>query len=145
LEDHGSLEVAHIFSFIPFYYLIASSGIRAKVDCFLQQSPIHTITMFSPFFRNEEERARWEKLRSEFLTYKEEASKRMEEIRKRIESFSPPRTSPASQASHITPNLTGCHRHKKEEEKNGQSNKNPSTPASHQTTVDRPQISPPRP
>jgi hypothetical protein len=59
--------------------------------------------MSSPFFRNEEERARWKKLRSEFLAYKEEASKRMEEIRKRIESFSPPRISPASQASHITP------------------------------------------
>jgi len=59
--------------------------------------------MSSRFFRNEEERARWEKLRSKFLVYKEEASKRMEEIRKRIESFSPAHTSPASQASHITP------------------------------------------
>jgi len=54
-------------------------------------------------FWNEEERARLDKMRSEFLAYKEEASKRMEEIRKKIESFSPPRTSPASQASHITP------------------------------------------
>jgi hypothetical protein len=80
--------------------LIASSGIRAKVDCFLQQFPIHIITMS---FWNEEERARLDKMRSEFLAYKEEASKRMEEIRKKIESFSPPRTSPASQASHITP------------------------------------------
>jgi hypothetical protein len=42
-------------------------------------------------------------MQSEFLAYKEEASKRMEEIRKKIESFSPPHTSPASQASHITP------------------------------------------
>jgi len=40
-------------------------------------------------FWNEEERARLDKMRSEFLAYKEEAIKRMEEIRKRIESFSP--------------------------------------------------------
>jgi hypothetical protein len=79
--------------------LIASSGIRAKVDCFLQQSPIHTITMF---FWNEEEQVRLDKMRLEFLAYKE-ASKRMEEIRKRIESFSPPHTSPASQAPPIQP------------------------------------------
>jgi hypothetical protein len=38
----------------------------------------------------------------EFLAYKEEASKRMEEIRKRMESFSPPRTSPTSQSLPIT-------------------------------------------
>jgi hypothetical protein len=84
--DQGSLEVAHILYFVFFYYLIESSGIRAKVDCFLQQSPIHIITMS---FWNEEERARLDKMRSEFLAYKEEAIKRMEEIRKRIESFSP--------------------------------------------------------
>jgi len=56
----------------------------------------------------------------------------MEEIRKRIESFSPPRTSPASQAPPIQPTplatrsvrdanhntyFTGCHRHKKRERK----------------------------
>jgi hypothetical protein len=29
--NQGSLEVAHIFSFVSFYYLIASSGIRAGV------------------------------------------------------------------------------------------------------------------
>jgi hypothetical protein len=52
-------------------------------------------------FWNEEERARLDKMRSEFLSYKEEASKRMEEIRIKIESFSPPRTSPASQAQPI--------------------------------------------
>jgi hypothetical protein len=75
--------------------LIASSGIRAKVDCFLEQSSIQIITM--PFW-NEEERARLDKMWLEFLAYKEEASKRMEEIRKRMESFSPPRTSLASQA-----------------------------------------------
>jgi hypothetical protein len=50
--DQGSLEVAHIFSFVHFYYLIASSGIRARVDCFLQQSLIHIITIS---FWNEEE------------------------------------------------------------------------------------------
>jgi hypothetical protein len=115
--------------------LIASSGIRAKVDCFLQQSPIRIITMS---FWNEDERARLDKMRSEFLAYKEEASKRMKEIRKTIESFSPPST-----AHNTYP--TGCHHHKKEEEKSGWSNKNPSTPAFHQTTVDRPQISPPQP
>lgn len=38
----------------------------------------------------------------EFLAYKEEASKRMEEIRKRMESFFPPRTSPTSQSLPIT-------------------------------------------
>jgi hypothetical protein len=53
-------------------------------------------------FWNEEERARVDKMRLEFLAYKEEASKRMGEIRKRIESFSPPRTSPASQFLPIT-------------------------------------------
>jgi len=100
IEDYGSLEVAHIIFLCSFYYLIASSGIRAKVDCFLQQSPIHIINMS---FWNEEERARLDKMRSEFLVYKEEASKRMEEIRKRIESFSPPCTSPASQSLPITP------------------------------------------
>jgi hypothetical protein len=42
-------------------------------------------------------------MRLEFLAYKEEASERMEEIRKRIESFSPPCTTPASQAPPITP------------------------------------------
>jgi hypothetical protein len=42
-------------------------------------------------------------MRPEFLAYKEEASKRMKEIKKRIESFSPPRTAPASQAPPITP------------------------------------------
>jgi hypothetical protein len=98
--DQGSLEVAHIPFLVLFTILIASSGIRAKVDCFLQQSLIHIITM--PFW-NEEERARLDKMRSEFLAYKEEASKRMEEIRKRIESFSPPRTSLASQAPPLTP------------------------------------------
>jgi hypothetical protein len=55
------------------------------------------------FFWNEEERVRLDKILLEFLAYKEEASKRMEEIRKRIESFSPPRTSPASQAPPIQP------------------------------------------
>jgi len=58
--------------------------------------------MSSRFFRNEEERARWEKLWLEFLAWKEESSKRMEEIRKRIESFYPPRTSPTSQSLPIT-------------------------------------------
>jgi hypothetical protein len=82
--------------------LIASSGIRAKVDCFLQQSPIHTITMSSRFFQNEEEQGRWEKLWSEFLAWKDEPSKRIEEIRKSIESFSPPRTSSTSQSLPIT-------------------------------------------
>jgi len=53
-------------------------------------------------FWNEEERVRLDKMQSEFLVYKEEASKRMEEIRKRIESFSPPRTSPTSQSLPIT-------------------------------------------
>jgi hypothetical protein len=53
-------------------------------------------------FWNEEERARLDKMRSEFLAYKEEASKRMEEIRKRVESFSPPRTSPVSQSLPLT-------------------------------------------
>jgi hypothetical protein len=41
-------------------------------------------------------------MRSEFLAYKEEASKRMEKIGKRIESFSPPCTSPGSQSLPIT-------------------------------------------
>jgi len=98
--DQGSLEVAHILFFCFFYYLIVSSGIRAKVDCFLQQSPIHIITMS---FWNEEERARLDKMRSEFFAYKEEASKRMEEIRKRIESFSPPRTSLATKSDWLMP------------------------------------------
>jgi hypothetical protein len=79
--------------------LIASSGIREKVGCFLQQSPIHIINMS---FWNEEEQARLDKMRSEFLVYKEEASKRMEKIGKRIESFSPPRTSPGNQSLPIT-------------------------------------------
>jgi hypothetical protein len=72
---HGSLEVAHIPFLLFFYYLIASSGIRAKVDCFLQQSPIHTITMS---FWNEEEQARLDKIWSKSLTWKEESSKRKE-------------------------------------------------------------------
>jgi hypothetical protein len=54
-------------------------------------------------FWNEEELARLDKMQSEFLAYEKEATKRMEEIRKRMESFSLPRTSPVSQASHITP------------------------------------------
>jgi hypothetical protein len=58
--------------------------------------------MSSRFFQNEEERARWEKLQSEFLAWKKESSKQIEEIRKRIESFSPPRTSPTSQSLPIT-------------------------------------------
>jgi hypothetical protein len=41
-------------------------------------------------------------LRSKFLAWKEESSKRIEEIRKRIERFSPPRTSPVSQSLPIT-------------------------------------------
>jgi hypothetical protein len=49
-------------------------------------------------FWNEEERARLDKMQSKFLAYKEEVSKQMEEIMKRIESFSPPCTSPASQS-----------------------------------------------
>jgi exonuclease VII small subunit len=49
-------------------------------------------------FWNEEERARLDKMGAKFLAYKEEASKQMEEIMKRIESFSPPCTSPASQS-----------------------------------------------
>jgi hypothetical protein len=68
--DQGSLEVAHIPFLVILTILIASSGIRAKVDCFLQQSLIHIITMH---FWNEEERARLDKMRSEFLAYKEEA------------------------------------------------------------------------
>jgi hypothetical protein len=55
IGDHNSLEVAHISFLCSFYYLIASSGIKAKVDCFLRQSPIYTITMSSQFFRNEKE------------------------------------------------------------------------------------------
>jgi hypothetical protein len=98
IKNHGSLEVAHILFLCSFYYLIASSGIIAKVDYFLQQSPIHTITMSFQSFWNEEKQARLEKMRSEFLVWKDESSKRMEEIRKRIESFSPPRTSPTSQS-----------------------------------------------
>jgi hypothetical protein len=42
-------------------------------------------------------------MRSEFLAYKQETSKRMEEIRKRIESFSPPRTSPATKTDRLMP------------------------------------------
>jgi hypothetical protein len=54
--------------------------------------------MSSQLFWNEEEQARLEKMRSEFLVWKDESSKRMEELMKRIKSFSPPRTSPTSQA-----------------------------------------------
>jgi hypothetical protein len=54
-------------------------------------------------FWNEEERARLDKMRSEFLACKEEASKRIEEIRKRMESYSTTRTSLASQAPPIQP------------------------------------------
>jgi hypothetical protein len=54
-------------------------------------------------FWNEEERARLDKMLSEFLAYKEEVSKRMEEIRKRIESFSPPHTSPATKSDWLMP------------------------------------------
>jgi hypothetical protein len=59
--------------------------------------------MSTQFFWNELEQARIEKMRSKFLAWKEKSSKRMEEIRKRIESFSPSRTSPASQAPPIQP------------------------------------------
>jgi hypothetical protein len=42
-------------------------------------------------------------MQSKFLMYKEEASKQMEEIRNKIESFSPPHTTLASQTLPLTP------------------------------------------
>jgi hypothetical protein len=54
-------------------------------------------------FWNEEERTRLDKMQSEFLAWKKESSKQMEEMRKKIESFFPPRTSPVSQAPPIQP------------------------------------------
>jgi hypothetical protein len=59
--------------------------------------------MSSQFSWNEEEQAMLEKTRSEFLVWKDESSKWMEELMKRIKSFSPPRTSPTSQAPPIQP------------------------------------------
>jgi hypothetical protein len=57
IGDQGSLEVAHNL-FFCFFLLF---------DCFLQQSPIHIITMS---FWNEEERARLDKMQSELLRTK---------------------------------------------------------------------------
>jgi hypothetical protein len=55
------------------------------------------------FFLNEEQQARLEKMRSEFLAWKDESSKRIEEHMRRIKSSSTSRTSPASQSLPITP------------------------------------------
>jgi hypothetical protein len=55
------------------------------------------------FFWNEEDQAKIEKMRSEFLVWKEKANKKMEEHMRKIESFSPPCPAPASQSLLITP------------------------------------------
>jgi len=34
IGDHDSLEIAHIFLFVSIYYLIASSGIKARLIVF---------------------------------------------------------------------------------------------------------------
>jgi hypothetical protein len=45
IGDHGSLEVAHILFFCFFLLFDCIKWYQSEVDCFLQQSPIHIITM----------------------------------------------------------------------------------------------------
>jgi len=99
------------------------------------------------FFWNEEDRAKIENMRSEFLVWNENANKKMEKHMRKIEKFfsTMPRSAASSKpiiAHNAYP--TGCHHHKKEEEKSWWSNKDPSKSMFNQTIVDQTQIRPPQ-
>jgi galactokinase len=55
------------------------------------------------FLWNEDERAKIEKMQSEFIVWKEKSNKKMEEHMRNIESFYTPSPAPASQSLPITP------------------------------------------
>jgi hypothetical protein len=54
-------------------------------------------------FLGAKQQARLEKMRLDFLVWKDKSSKQMEEHMRRIKNFSPPHTFPASQSPPITP------------------------------------------
>jgi hypothetical protein len=65
---------------------------QSKVNCFLQRLPIYTITMSFQIFLSAEQQARLEKMRLDFLVWKDKFSKQIEK-----------RPSPASQSPPIKP------------------------------------------